>query len=213
MATDFPTSLDTWPNIIDNQTTIMASYINNIQDAVEALEAKVGLKNSVDVTTLSYKVRSFFNRYAPRKIYLYEDSSPTRWSIVSGTGDKMIGVKGGATFTTGGTSAGSWTVTGWDNSTHLHKSWYWSNPYGYTWNSGGSAFAMTSQTHCGESVAGLPIGLTLDHVPCAAVGPYVTFAKVNSGTYAYTNNDTHTHTHAGTWRPVGALGIIVKYDG
>lgn len=61
-------------------------------------------------------VTGFFT--AGRKLWLYEDTAPTGWSIVSGTGDGLIAVKGGAAAynTSGGTALqGTWTQPN-----HLH---------------------------------------------------------------------------------------------
>lgn len=57
MSTSFPTTLDTSPTRTNGQT-IDASHMQNVQDAVVALETKVGTDNSADPTSLDYKVKS-----------------------------------------------------------------------------------------------------------------------------------------------------------
>lgn len=56
MATNFPTSLDTWTAKVDGTDYPQASHVNNLQDAVNALETKVGINSSAVTTTLDYKV-------------------------------------------------------------------------------------------------------------------------------------------------------------
>ena len=94
----------------------MAVDVNDLQDAVEALEAKVGITSSGVSTSLDYKVNNFFA--AGRKVYLYENTAPTGWSITAVT-DSVLAVKGGAGLynDTGGTNVG----TSWANlKAHTH---------------------------------------------------------------------------------------------
>lgn len=63
MATNFPASLDTFvnPAATDNLATVNhASQHDNINDAVAALEAKVGVNGSAVTTSLDYKVNHPF---------------------------------------------------------------------------------------------------------------------------------------------------------
>lgn len=55
MSTNFPTSLDSYTNRTNGQT-IDASHVDNLQDAVEAVEAKVGIDGSAVTSSLDYKV-------------------------------------------------------------------------------------------------------------------------------------------------------------
>ena len=60
MATNFPASLDSLTNPTSTQTLNSPSHSSqhaNINDAVEALEAKVGVDNSAVTSSLDYKVR------------------------------------------------------------------------------------------------------------------------------------------------------------
>ena len=45
-------------------------------------------------------------------MWFYENSPPTGWVLDSPTSDNIIAVKGGSTYTTGGSQQGSWTITG-----------------------------------------------------------------------------------------------------
>ena len=55
MATNFPTSIDTYSNVADGNT-IQIATTNNMQDAIEALEAKVGADSSAVTTSHDYKI-------------------------------------------------------------------------------------------------------------------------------------------------------------
>lgn len=59
MATNFPTSLDSLTNPTASTTTAAVSHADqhaNANDAIEALEAKVGINSSADTTSLDYRV-------------------------------------------------------------------------------------------------------------------------------------------------------------
>jgi hypothetical protein len=214
MATNFPTSLDTWPTVRDNITRIDASYVNNLQDAIEALQAKVGITNDT-TNTLDYKIRNFWDYTTPRKLYFYNNTAPTNWSTVSGIGDNILAVKGGSTYTTGGSVLGdSWVITGIDSVDHTHPWYYQAASYGYTYNTGGSLVAMTSYINVGESTPGNIIGVEIGKYSSGLpVTAYTNVMEPTTGNYMYTEDDSHTHTMGGTWRPAGAVGIIAQYDG
>jgi len=54
MATNFPTSLDSYDTKVDSVTDVVAADINDPQDAIEALEAKVGIDGSAVTTSHDY---------------------------------------------------------------------------------------------------------------------------------------------------------------
>ena len=103
----FPTTLDTdFGTLVDNVSDAEASNVNDLRRAVEGLEAKVGINSSVVTASLDYKVNNFF--VTGRKLYLYENTAPTGWTIVAVT-DRVLAVKGGSYGATGGATAGTWT--------------------------------------------------------------------------------------------------------
>lgn len=64
MATNYPTSLDTLTNPLATDTLASPSHSDqhaNANDAIEALQAKVGVNNSAVTTSLDYKVSSVAN--------------------------------------------------------------------------------------------------------------------------------------------------------
>jgi len=109
MSTNFPTSLDSYSTKTDNVDDVQAAHINNVQDAIEALEAKVGITSSAVTSSLDYKVNNFFA--SGRKVWIYENTAPTGWSYYSSVTDKVIAVKGGSqTYNVnGGNTGGQWT--------------------------------------------------------------------------------------------------------
>jgi len=58
MATVFPTGLDSFATLIDNVDTVEAKHPNDRADAIEALEAKIGVNNSIVSNSLDYLIKS-----------------------------------------------------------------------------------------------------------------------------------------------------------
>lgn len=58
MATDYPTSLDSFPTLTDGTDYPKAEHVNNPCDAIEALEAKVGIDGSTVTTSHDYKIKT-----------------------------------------------------------------------------------------------------------------------------------------------------------
>jgi len=207
MATNFPTSIDNFDRLVDNTDTIIAAHINNIQDAIEALEAKVGV-DSDTTESLDFKVANFFVN--GRKVWFFENTPPTNWVTVSTTADCILGLKGGSYFTTGGAkyTSGTWTISGYSTDTHNHAWYYESGSSTYTYNTAGTgAKAMTTSGGSGEGRQGLVIEIFNDF----CVGNFE-HCDSSDGGVMYVNNDSHSHTHGGWDRPPGAMGIIAEFD-
>jgi len=188
MATNYPGTIDSPTTKTDNVDNVMAADINNVQDAVVALETKVGIDSSAITTSLDYKVNNFFA--TGRKVYLYENTAPTGWSIVAVT-DSVLAVKGGtnAYNVNGGNAGGTWTISGITGGSHAL-----------------SIAELAAHTH--STLAG------------ATGNPAGNYASLTTAVYNYGINVSestgsgaaHSHgasTHAGTWRPAAAVGIIV----
>lgn len=56
MATNFPTSLDTYTARVDGVDNVVAADVNDPHDAVVAIETKLGVNGSAVTTTIDYKV-------------------------------------------------------------------------------------------------------------------------------------------------------------
>ena len=117
----FPTTLDDFTNVVDDDDDVMANDINELQEAIEALEAKVGIDSSAVVTSLDYKVNKFF--VSDRAVYIYQDDAdiPDGWSKVAVT-DKVLAVKGGSNAynVNGGNAAGTFSISVANMPAHTH---------------------------------------------------------------------------------------------
>lgn len=90
MATNFPTSLDTFTNptssdAMNSVTVPHATQHANINDAVEALEAKVGVNSSAVTTSLDYKVTDLVTRVGVLENAEIPDT------IIDAKGDLIVG--------------------------------------------------------------------------------------------------------------------------
>ena len=88
MATNFPTSLDSLINPISTDTLDSpdhAAQHQNINDAVEALETKVGIDNSTDTSSLDYLVRSASPVGAVMQFAGTSFSPPSGWLYCDGS--------------------------------------------------------------------------------------------------------------------------------
>ena len=61
MPTSFPTTVDTYSTKLDGVSDVLAADTNNLQDAVLALQAKVGVNSSTVTTSVDYKLRNILN--------------------------------------------------------------------------------------------------------------------------------------------------------
>lgn len=52
----YPITLDSFTPKVDNTDDVMATDVNELQTAIEALEAKVGIDNSLDTDSFDYKI-------------------------------------------------------------------------------------------------------------------------------------------------------------
>lgn len=191
---NFPTSLDSWVAKTDSVDDVLAAHVNKLQDAVDALETKVGADSSAVTTSLDYKVNNFIK--ADRKLWFYEDTAPTGWTIVAAAADALLAVKGGsqAYNATGGTQQGTWTQN------HIHAK---------------GTYSLADHLHGINQVG------TLDGTPLTVGGslykiPYFTAADLNSTNSsptltALSGGSSATPTEA-TWRPLAQVGIICSKD-
>jgi microcystin-dependent protein len=86
MATNFPASLDSLANPTSSNTLNSPSHSSqhaNINDAMEAVQAKVGVDNSATTTSLDYKMR--INNPVGEITMWSTASAPTGWLICDGT--------------------------------------------------------------------------------------------------------------------------------
>ena len=63
MPTDFPGDLDVYVDKVDNVDDVMAAHINDPQDAIEAIEAKLGVDASAVATAIDYFLKHAAGAY------------------------------------------------------------------------------------------------------------------------------------------------------
>ena len=180
MTTNFPSGLDSYSDKSDNSDVITASTINNLQDAIDALEIKVGADSSATDTSLDYKVNNFFVENT-RKIYLYENNAPTGWIII-GVSDAVLAVKGGSQdySATGGTVVGSWlqpshSLTATEIPAHTHSYVYGSSFSGLVQLSG-VTHGTGSGSNTGYSGSGTVHSHGNTYRPYAAIGIIIKYS-------------------------------------
>ena len=112
MATNFPTSLDTLTNPTSSDSLSSPSHSAqhaNVNDAVEALEAKVGVDGSAITTSLDYKVNAIGTWTAYTPTWMASGTNPTvgnglltgRYSVVNELVFVEVRVSFGSTTTAG----------------------------------------------------------------------------------------------------------------
>ncbi len=138
-----------------------------------------------------------------QKMWVYRNAAMDGWAIDSSVTDKVLALKGGSTYTTGGASAGSWTLP--DHTlavseipSHNHTGSSVANEGAHThpittYDSSGGGF--------GESGTGTPTGRN-------------TGAGTNH-THALTiaaQGGGSAHNHGATFRPAAAVGTLQYLD-
>lgn len=204
----FPTTLDSdFGTAVDNVTATAASQLNELRRAVEGIEGKVGIDSSLVTTSLDYLVNNFFE--AGRRLWLYEDAAPTGWTYLAAIADRVIGVKGGSNAfnVVGGNQAGTWTQPTHTHTgvSHNHK-WYdyrTGADHDATFDSSGN-YIDPLPTVQGSATAFAHMKIFKDTDNYA---PNEDFYTSNAGT-----GNTGSSSTANTWRPYGAVGIIVEKD-
>lgn len=115
-------------------------------------------------------------------IWFYADTAPTGYTIVSGSSDELLAVKGGSTYTTGGARAGTWqqadaTLDASHIPAHTHTV---SLDVSANSGSGGQFWA----------------GSTTSRTSGSALGGAATSA----------------HNHGLAWRPLARVGLVCERD-
>ena len=135
------------------------------------------------------------------KTWIYVDTAPSGWTIDGTPSDELLAIKGGATYTTGGTTAGTWTqpdhvLTEAEMAAHTHflltdESIY---PYVYPTATKGIARRSAQQGWYEGAIASGTTGTSSTLGLSSSVG-----------------SDT-AHNHGTTYRPAARVGIIASAD-
>ena len=134
------------------------------------------------------------------KMWFYDGSAPPNWTIVPNTGDSLIAVAGGTTYTAGGSVQGTWqtanaTLTIDQIPSHTH------NMKGVVST---SSSGSSSSVRVGENGASQFAAIRSYPTGGAGSTPYQT----NASNTDFTLQGTNPHNHGNTWRPMASVGII-----
>ena len=127
------------------------------------------------------------------KMLVYRNTAEDGWAIDSGVTDRVVAIKGGATYTAGAAVAGSWTIT--HAFTHNHQ-WYKDVP--------GSGADRT------YDVDGAEIDIPSEGSESTGGHRIDTFGGTQEiGAACYTTNSADS-TNDATWRPAAAV-VTIQY--
>jgi hypothetical protein len=196
----YPITIDSFTLKVDNVTDYMAADINDLQVAIAAIEAKLGIDSSGVAASIDYKVNNWF--VTGRRVWLGEDTAPTGWTIDATAADGLLAVKGGAAAynVAGGTRAGTWTQPAHSHSagsltgpSHHHST---TIPYsGWGYNSTFQAgFLLSGRVTAGWGEVGWINSRVLE--------------STSAGTDAV-GGSTATDGTVSTWRPLANTGIMI----
>ena len=141
------------------------------------------------------------------KIWMYLNAAEDGWVQDSGITDRVLGIKGGSTYLTGGTLASSWIIAGNSLSTagsdHFHKFFDWqSTSVWKSWEADGSTPETIYGGQRGDNQnAGKSLGDD-------TIGKYYCLTE---DLWTKSADGTHTHsiTSGGAWRMAANVGILV----
>lgn len=155
-----------------------------------------------------------FHGDASQKILVYRNAAMDGYVVDSSITDRVVAIKGGSTYTTGGALTGSWTISGLSMAhthyvptpNHSHK-WYQdpvhsSYDYGAKDGAGNYLVPGSFDFYSGHYGIRLVEGTTSD----ALDGNYYTDTKSLSCTSAAAS--TSTVSSSGVWRPAAAVFTI-----
>lgn len=206
MAVNFPTSLDSFTDR-NSGDTISEDHMNDVQDAIEFLEAKVGITSSGVDTSLDYKVNNFFVENTT-KIWFYQATPPTGWTTDSSSKDNVLATKSDTgTYSAIGVDKGSYTYTGFTKDAHIHAM----ELHTHTLDSEAAATTLTETVQVGFEGAGTRIaGYT------AGGSTSITRLSRTTGNQAAGNVGPQSDagiTSDGTDRPKATVGVIATFTG
>lgn len=243
-------ALPTWSNadlgrivfLTTNDTIYIASSAGWVPlSSVDALTAGAGIsitKVSTPAQGITIALSDAFLA-SGRTLWVYEDTAPTGWSIISGCGDGLLAVKGGTGDynVSGGTALrGSWTQASHNHTVVIDAEASHTHSIAGTHNHTIPAVALsvaqmpphthtvTYQTYTSSSgPAGTPTWSGYQGVASGSTGSGATHDHNGTTGLANTGSSSagtsHTHTNAvstvapsSAWRPLANVGIIIKKD-
>jgi hypothetical protein len=134
-----------------------------------------------------------------QKIWVYRNAAMSGWAIDAGVSDKVMALKGGSIYVTGGATAGSWTISGLTNAadaTHTHT--------GPSHSHTGTADASASGLLLVAGSTDYDLGPSHTHS--------LTIAVSGTGNTGSGTSHNHTISHDGSTRPAAAVGTLQYLD-
>lgn len=179
-------------NIETNFATLKSSFSGNSSpsNAVNGMIWK-DLDNDVLKVYIDGAWRGLMHGDGSQKIWVYRNTAIAGWTIFSTAGN-LCAFKGGS-YPTGGTSTGSWTISGisTSNNTINHSHSVASHNHTLT-----TSTALVTPSSGGE----VPGTTVIKSVSISAK------AAVNTGTQS--SNHNHAISSNGTWRPLAYVGTL-----
>ncbi len=136
--------------------------------------------------------------YSGTVMWFYTNSSAAipGWTPLAGVADRILGVKGGSTYTTGGTSSGTWTQPGWaltveQMPAHIHTTRMSDKPAGSKYNNKEGTMSYDSASNWAN-------------VPSKTTGGP---GSTPEGSAAALGSAAE-HFHGSDWRPLAAVGML-----
>ena len=158
------------------EVPVGAGYIRENNTQIQAVLTASRLLNGTEIVVP-------FDSGGVVKQWFYLDTAPTGWTEIGSLGDTLLAVKGGATYTTGGATAGTWTQP---DHTLVEAE-------------------MPSHDHTSDVVTDVDGGGS-GRVCAATVA-----VGVGTWTSSSTGGDT-AHNHGTSYRPAARVGIICSLD-
>jgi len=84
MATNYPTALDSYVTLVDNTDDVLAAHMNDRGNAIEAIEAKLGLNSSIVVTSIDYFLKHASGAYRTHRHDGGSDDGSTALGALTG---------------------------------------------------------------------------------------------------------------------------------
>jgi hypothetical protein len=135
-----------------------------------------------------------------QKIWVYRNAAMEGWAIDATPSDKVLALKGGATYTAGAAAAGSWTVSGLTNAaelTHTHT---------------GPSHAHAGSS-AGASASGLwPVAGSADYGLGDSHTHPVTITADGTGATGAGSSHNHVISSDATWRIAASVGTLQALD-
>jgi hypothetical protein len=137
-----------------------------------------------------------------QKIWVYRNAAMEGWAIDATPFDKVLALKGGATYTAGAAAAGSWTVSGLTNAAeaaHIHAGPSHTHAGG---NTGLPSSTLQQGTSTGDTFLPHP-----DHTHVAA-----TSGAGGTGNTGAGSSHNHVISSDATWRIAASVGTLQYLD-